>query len=78
MCVFLSFVFFFFNIHLSLYVYVYVYIFNKKNVNEQLIIKVQMMHKVKDKTRQYLQRRLVEVTLPDKWSRNILISFDKY
>ena len=38
------------------------------NVYEQLMIMVQKMHKVKERACPYLQRRLVNVTRPDKWS----------
>ena len=40
------------------------------DVNEQLMLKVQKMRKVKERARWYVQRRLVNVTRPDKWSHN--------
>ena len=40
------------------------------NVNEQLTIMVQKKYKVKERARLYWQRRLVNVTRPDKWSHN--------
>ena len=43
------------------------------NVNEQMMIMVQMTHKVKEKACPYLQRRLLNVTGPDKWSQNTSI-----
>ena len=40
------------------------------NANEQLMIIVQKTHKVKERARPYLQRRLVNVTRLYKWSHN--------
>ena len=40
------------------------------DVNEQLMIMVQTTHKVKERACPYLQRCLVNVTRPDKWSHN--------
>ena len=40
------------------------------DVNEQLITIVQKTHKVKERPRPHLQRRLVNVTKPEKWSHN--------
>ena len=40
------------------------------HVNEQLMIKVQKMSKVTERARPFIQRRLVNVTRPDKWSHN--------
>ena len=40
------------------------------DVNKQLMIMVQKTHKVKEGACPYLQRRLVNVTEPDKWSHN--------
>ena len=38
--------------------------------NEQLMIMVQKMHKVKERARPHLQRHLLNVTWPDKWYHN--------
>ena len=40
------------------------------DVNERLMIMVQKKYKVKERARLYWQRRLVNVTRPDKWSHN--------
>ena len=45
------------------------------DVNEQLMIMVQTTNKVKERARPYLQQRLVNVTRPDKWSHNNLLSY---
>ena len=42
------------------------YLYEWNTLNEQLMIMVQKMHKVKEWARPYLQRRLVNVTRPDK------------
>ena len=45
------------------------------NDNEQLLILEQKAHKVKERARPYLQRCLVNVTRPDKWSHNSQLMF---
>ena len=42
------------------------------NLMEQLMIKVQKTNEVKERERPYLQRRLVLVMRPDKWSHNMM------
>ena len=45
------------------------------NDNEQLMLVIQNTHEVKQRACPHLQRRLVYVTWPDKWSHNMMLTF---